>query len=56
MGNQFLIADVLSLEGNYIMRPSSLQSMIQTLNLFVSLQHLKETTSCQLYNISRVIM
>lgn len=50
MGDQFLVADVLSLEGNYIMRSSSVKSTIQTVNLFVSLLNLKEIPSFHLYN------
>lgn len=42
MGDQFLIADVLSFEGNHIMRSSSLKCTIETLDLFVSQLHLRE--------------
>lgn len=42
MGDQFLVAHVLSLKGNHIMRSTTLKCMIQTLNLFVSQLHLRE--------------
>lgn len=42
MSDHFLVAAVLSLEGNHIMRSTSLQRMSQTLDLFVSQLHLKD--------------
>lgn len=45
MGDQFLIADVLSLKRNDIMRSSSLKCTTETLNLFVSQLHLRRSVS-----------
>lgn len=42
MSDHFLVAAVLSLEGNHIMRSTSLQRTSQTLDLPVSQLHLKE--------------
>lgn len=42
MGYQFLIADVLSLERNDVMRSPTMQGTIQALYLFVPLLHLIE--------------
>lgn len=41
VSDTFLIAEVLSLQGNDIMGPSSLKRMIETLDLLVSELHLK---------------
>lgn len=40
MSNKFFIADVLSLQRDDIIRSTTIQSSIQTLNLFISLFHL----------------
>lgn len=45
MSNKFFIADVLSLQRDDIIRSTTIQSSIQTLNLFISLFHLSRTQS-----------
>jgi len=45
MSNKFFIADVLSLQRDDIIRSTTIQSSIQTLNLFISLFHLSRAQS-----------
>lgn len=49
MCDQFLVADGLSFEGDDLMRSSSTQDVIQTLDLFVSFFHLfrKQLMRCK---------